>query len=230
VFAHLDHLKDKFEWGRIIMKAKKTRFSEARPPKWVDDPVDQQEWSDRFLEILRKDYASSDRTVAAILSDGRLSKVCAIKIRSYVNKEFTAYLYAQRKARGTDTTNRLELTVRGLNAGISLSRNGGKQEFIATLEPPLRYYSKALDNCKEAFATKRHGRDRDHGILQECHTFLEQRLGQAVTYATLATLVNAGYEANGDLPEEPIDEGLVGRNLANFKKRNPFWSPNNSRS
>jgi hypothetical protein len=80
-----------------------------------------------------------------------------------------------------------------------------------------------LDRCELAFATKRHGRDRAHSILSECRSFLEERLGKSVTYVTLANLVNAGHEADGKTPEEPITEEHIRKNLTAFRNNNPLW-------
>jgi len=196
---------------------------ESRGPAWIHDTADQKKWNDQFKKILKKDYANLDAVISSILADERLLQLCATKIRSYLDKDVSAWLYAQRKARGAATIKQLNTAIEGLRAAIGLCTTAGKKEFIPSLVKLLQDFSKALDSCKEAFATKRHGRDRDQGILQECHAFLEQRLGQSVTYVTLANLLNAGYEADGMSPEVPVDEGLVGKNLANFKKNNPLW-------
>jgi hypothetical protein len=84
-------------------------------------------------------------------------------------------------------------------------------------------FSLVFGRCKAAFATKRHGRDRDHSFLLECQSFLRKGLGRSVSYVTLANLVNAGYEVEGDPPNEPITEEEIRKNLANFKRNNPLW-------
>ena len=80
-----------------------------------------------------------------------------------------------------------------------------------------------LGRCKVAFGTKRHGRDRAHSALSECRSFLKSKLNHAITCATLANLVNAGLEANGEDPDEPITEEHIRKNLANFERNNPRW-------
>jgi hypothetical protein len=130
---------------------------------------------------------------------------------------------ALQQARGTKTRKRLEIAIEGLREAVGLCKEGGKPEFLTPLGKLADELSRALEGCDQAFATKRHGRDRDHALLLECHSFLQAELGRAVTYATLANLVNAGYEADGDPPTDPADEEQVGKNLTNFKNNNPLW-------
>jgi hypothetical protein len=132
-------------------------------------------------------------------------------------------LYEQRKARGAKLKKQLEIAIAGLRAAIGLCRDGGYPELSSPLGILADRFSEQLGRCKQAFATKRHGRDRDHAILHECHSFLQEKLGKPVTYVTLANLVNAGYEVDGNPPKEPIDEEQIRKNLANFKRNNPLW-------
>ena len=208
----------------MVKVRKRNRASvDARIPAWIQDTSDQSRWNDQFIEILKRDYSNTDHSIAVILSDSRLAQVCATKIRSSVDKNFSIYLYKERKARGTKTKKQLETVVEGLRTAIGLCKNGGKQEFLLPLGVLADEFSQQLARCKEAFATKRHGRDRDHAILCQCHSFLEKELGRPVTYPTLTNLVNAGYEADENSPKEPIDEDLIRRNLANFKRNNALW-------
>jgi hypothetical protein len=195
----------------------------ASVPAWIQDTADQSSWNDKFIEILRRDYANFDATISAILSDRHLSQLCATKIRSYVDKDVSAWLYAQRKARGAKRKKQLELAIEGLRAAICLCIEGGNPELSSPLNVLVGRFSEQLGRCKPAHATKRHGRDRDHAILYECYAFLREKLGQPVTYVTLANLVNAGYEADGDSSKEPIDEEQIRKNFANFKSNNPLW-------
>jgi hypothetical protein len=111
----------------------------------------------------------------------------------------------------------------GLKAAIDLCKNRVNQEPLQQLVTLAADFSQELGRCKEAFATKRHGRDRDHSILYECHSFLESELRQSVTMETLANLVTAGYEADGNLSKKPITEEQIRKNLAHFKRNNPSW-------
>ena len=193
-------------------------------PAWIEDVSNQEEWNARFIGILRRDYSSSDSAISAILSNERLSQSCAVKVRSYVDKRVTAWLYEQRKARGAKHKKQLELAIAGMNAAIGLYTNRGNQAAAMYLGGLAIELSGDLGRCKAAYATKRHGRDRAHSTLSECRSFLESTLGMPVTYVTLANLVNAGREADGNLPEEPVTEENLRKNLAAFKRNNPIWS------
>lgn len=195
----------------------------ARIPAWIRDKANQSKWNDQFIGILKRDYVNSDVAISTILRDERLSQLCATKIRSYVDKDVTAWLYEQRKARGAKHKKQLEIAIAGLRTAIDLYQDRGNQEFALPLGKLADEFSQELGRCKQAFATKRHGRDRDHAILYECHSFLQAKLEQPLTYVTLANLVNAGYEADGNPPKEPVDEEQIRKNLANFKRNNPLW-------
>jgi hypothetical protein len=132
-------------------------------------------------------------------------------------------LYEQRKARGAKLKKQVEIALAGFRAAIGLCMDGGKKELLLPLGILADEFSQQLRRCKQAFATKRHGRDRDHAILHECHSFLQEKLGQPVTYVALANLVNAGSEADGNPPEELVTEEQIRKNLTNFKRNNPLW-------
>lgn len=193
-------------------------------PTWMCDRKNQREWDSRFIGLLKRDYLNLDATISTILKDERLSLVCAMKIRSYVDKGTTAWIYDQRKARGAKHKKQLEIAIAGLHAAVGLSMNRGNQELASHLGMLADEFSLELGRCKEAFATKRHGRDRAHSILYQFQLFLESQLAQPVTFVTLANLVNAGYEADGNLPEEPVTEEQIRKNLANFRRNSPLWS------
>ncbi|MGD0922927.1 MAG: hypothetical protein ABSA70_14365 [Terriglobia bacterium] len=208
----------------MIKPGKRTGDVKGAPdPAWTRDTANQSMWNGQFIGILKRDYVNSDVAISAILRDEQLSQLCATKIRSYVGKNVSAWLYEQRKARGAKLKRQLEIAVAGLRAAIGLCMDGGKKELLLPLGLLADEFSQQLGRCKQAFATKRHGRDRDHAILYECHSFLQEKLGQPVTYVTLANLVNAGYEADGGPLKEPVDEEQIRKNLANFKRNNPLW-------
>jgi len=192
-------------------------------PSWRTDRRDQKKWNGRFIRIIKRDYLNSDSVISAILGNERLSKMCATKIRSYVDKGVTNYWYEQSKARGAKHKRRLEQAIVGMNAARSLyldRRDQATAQYLGTLALRL---SQELGRCKEAFATKSHGRDRDHSFLLECHSFLQSELGQPITYVTLANLVNAGNEVEGSPMNELMTEEQIRKNLANFKRNNPLW-------
>jgi hypothetical protein len=208
----------------MIRAGRRTRAVKgARFLAWIEDKANQDKWNEKFIEILKRDYVNIDTPISTLLRDQRLSQLCATKIRSYVDKDVSAWLYEQRKARGARLKKQVEIAVAGLRAAIGLCMDGGKKELLLPLGMLADEFSQQLGRCKQAFATKRHGRDRDHAILLECHSFLQEKLGQPVTYVTLANLVNAGYEADGNPLKEPVDEELIRKNLANFKRNNPLW-------
>ena len=173
--------------------------------------------------MLRRDYASSDPTISAILGDKHLSEFGATKIRSYVDKDVTIWWYAQSKARGAKFKETLKLAIGGLRAAIVLCTIRGDQAPVSSLGKLAEEFSLQLGQCKRAFATKPHGRDRDHSFLLECQAYLKKKLGRRVTYATLTNLLNAGYEADGSSLKEPVTEEQIRKNLANFKRNNPLW-------
>jgi len=208
----------------MIKTGRRTRAVKgARIPAWIRDKANQNRWNNQFTRILKRDYMNSDVAISTILRDERLSQLCATKIRSYVDKDLTACLYEQRKARGAKHKKQLEIAITGLRTAIGLCTNRGKQEFVLPLGMLADEFSQELGRCKQAFATKRHGRDRDQAILFECHSFLQAEMKQPLTYVTLANLVNAGYEADGNPPKEPASEEQIRKNLANFKRNNPLW-------
>jgi hypothetical protein len=195
----------------------------GREPAWIRDKANQAEWTGRFIGILKRDYGSSDSAISAILSIEELVQMCALKMRCYANKEATRWLYKQRKARGAVFKSRLEIAIAGMQVAIDFYTDQGNQSAVLVLRGLGTELSEKLDLCKVAFATKRHGRDRAHSILSECHLFLEARLGQAISFVTLANLVNAGYEADGILLKEPISEEQIRKNLTLFRCNNPLW-------
>ena len=211
--------------GQIMTKNKRRTGSRkgVRIPSWIADTQNQKQWNDRFLAVLKRDYARSDSTISAILGDKRVSEFCATKIRSYVDKDVTIWWYAESKARGTKFKEKLKLAIGGLRAAIVLCTIRGDKKSVSSLGKLAEKFSLHLGRCKRAFATKPHGRDRDHSFLLECQAYLQKKLGRRVTYATLANLVNAGYEADGNPLKKPITEEHIRKNLANFRRNNPLW-------
>jgi hypothetical protein len=195
----------------------------GRMPTWINDTADQAQWEARFIGILKRDYGNSDSTISAILRNEELVRICAVKIRSYVDKEATSWLYKQRKARGAEYKRQFEIAIAGMYAAIVLYTDQGNQAAAMYLRTLGIELLGQLEHCEAAFATKRHGRDRAHSTLSECHLFLEAVLGQAVTFVTLANLVNAGCEADWNIPKEPITEEHIRKNLSAFKRNNPLW-------
>lgn len=195
----------------------------AQKPSWIADKENQRKWNSQFTRILRRDCANSDASISAILRDKRLSERCATRVRSYVDKRVALYLNKQTKARGIKHKKQLEIAIAGLREATSLLMDRGNEGRAASLGVLADEFSRELGRCKEAFRTKRRGRDRDHSILYECHAFLESELRQPVTNGTLASLVTAGFEADGNHLKELVTEEQIRKNLAHFKSKNPLW-------
>ena len=154
----------------------------ARRPAWIDDIDNQQRWNGRFIGILNRDYGDSDPAIFAILSNEKLAQVCAVKIRSYVDRQTTVWLYQERKARGAKVKRQFKIAIRGMKAATSLYKYGGNLEAAAFVEKLTLDLSGRQGRCKEAFSSTRHGRDRAHSTLSECRAFLESQLRRPVTY------------------------------------------------
>jgi hypothetical protein len=210
--------------GIMTKAGKRTRTEKSgQKPGWISDKENQTKWNARFAKILKRDYGNSDAAISAIRGDERLSNLCATRIRAYVDKDVTLYFNKQTKARGAKYKKQSETAIAGLNATIGLVKDRGNQEQVLYLGRLADELSLEQGRSKQAFATKRRGRDRDHSILHECHSFLKSELQQPVTNVTLANLVNAGYEADGKSPKEPMTEEQIRKNLSHFKRSNPFW-------
>jgi hypothetical protein len=193
----------------------------TRKPSWISDKENQRKWNDRFRSILKRNYLDSDIVISAIFSRGRLAELCATRIRSYVDTGVTLSLNAQTKAAAIKQKKQLQTAIAGLHAAIGLLKNRPDQQSELNLGELADEFSRQLVRCKQAFGTKRRGRDRDHSILYECRSFLQSNLNRPITNKTLANLVNAGYEADGILlKDHPITEEHIRKNLANFKRNN----------
>jgi hypothetical protein len=178
-------------------------------------------WDDRFIAILKRDYIKVDAVIAAILKNEQLARMCAVKISTYVDKDVSGRLYKTRKIRGAQHKKRLKIAITGINEAISLYRERGRHAEAVYLSTLALELSAQLGMIKEAYGTKRHGRDRSHLILYDCKLFLESVLSHRVTYSTLANLVNAGFDADGTLPKDPVTEEQLRKNLETFQGRNP---------
>jgi len=195
----------------------------AQKPSWIADKENQRKWNGQFVGILKRDYANSDATISAILRNKPLSERCATRVRSYVDKRVAPWLNQQTKARGIKHKKQLEIAIAGLGVASCLLINRGNQGLATSLGVIADEFSRELRRCKHAFGTKRRGRDRDHSILYECHSFLESKLRRPVTNKTLAHLVTAGFEADGNYLKEFVTEEEIRKNLAHFKTKNPLW-------
>jgi hypothetical protein len=178
-------------------------------------------WDDRFIAILKRDYIKLDDVIVTILKNELLARMCAVKISTYVDKDVSDWLYKTRKIRGAQHQKSLETAITGINEAIGLYRDRGRQAEAMYLSTFALELSAQLGMRKEAYGTKKHGRDRSHLILYDCKVFLEWALRHRITYSTLANLVNAGFEADGKTPEVPVTEEQLRKNLQAFQDRNP---------
>jgi len=213
--------------GGIMPKTKRRRAVRVGPvPAWIKNQAEHEEWINRFVSLLnrKQDYSDSNCTISLILKNKDLARKCATRIRSYVDKQVTASLYGQSKARAARYKKRFETAIAGIKEAIYLYAEQKRYEMVENLQVCGAELSVQLERRKTAFAPKRHGRNRDHSILIECRCFLEEKLAKRLTYATLADLVNAGFYADEDNLNELITEEHIRKNLAAFTRNNPNWS------
>jgi len=208
-----------------MTKTKRSRAIPVGPvPAWIKNQAEQRDWINRFVSTLERDFAPLNPALSLILENKGLAQRCATKIRSYVDTRTTAWLYADRKARGARYKKRFETAIAGIQEAIYLYAEQKRYERVENLRIYETELLGCLERCKTAFAPKRHGRDKDHSILIECRCFLEGKLGKRLTDATLADLVNAGFYADGNNLNELITEEHIRKNLAAFTRNNPNWS------
>jgi hypothetical protein len=209
-------------WRLELGVCKPTPNMARKRPTKHENSAGASRWDDRFIAILKRDYSNLDRVIAAILKNEPLARMCAVKISTYVDKDVSDWLYKTRKVRGAKHKKSLEIAIAGINEAISLYRDRGRQKEALYLSCLAVELSGELGRSREAYSTKRHGRDRSHLILYDCKVFLESVLGHRITYSTLANLVNAGFEADGNPPKDPVTEEQLRKNLEAFQKRNPM--------
>jgi len=178
------------------------------------------QWPERFVEALRKE-CGHDPVCVRIASDQGFAQKLAIMVWSYVDKGVTRELYSDRKIRMSRYQEIAEQAADGVALASILyaRRDPEKAAFLDTIAVDLRH---ERDLAKELQATKRHGRDRDHGLLDLVHRELELYLGERITFATLANVVTAGFRA--DEQDESVDEDLIRKNLTRFREDNPHWN------
>jgi hypothetical protein len=132
---------------------------------------------------------------------------------AYVDKGVTDQLYGERKARKAGRKKQLAIAIRGIKEAIALYRELGREQEAVYLSSFVMELSGRLGRSKETCGTKRYGRDRSNLALFDSQLFLESALRQRITYATLANLVNVGFEAHGEPLKEPITEERVRKNV-----------------
>src|SRR2546429_435791 len=183
---------------------------------------DRPSWEERFVQILNRDYRD-DPVCQRIGTDRELALQVGTMMKSYVDKGLTKELAAERKARVGAYRSELVKAVDGLEAAAKLHRHRDPAR-AAAWQSDAAEFEAELPRADELLDTKRHGRERDHGILDSIRQVLGKRVGP-VTLVTLANLVNAGLEADGQDDGDPVTEDDVRKALKHFLDRNPNWDP-----
>jgi len=183
---------------------------------------DSASWEERFLTILNRDYRD-DAMCVRIGADRKTGLEVGAMMKSYVDKEFTKELASERKARVGEYRSKLVRAIEGLEAAAALYRHRDPER-AALFQSEAEKLQAELPRADELLRAKRHGRERDHGILDSIRQVLGKHMGP-VSYKTLANLINTGLEADGQYdPDDPVTEDDVRMSLKNFLNRNPNWN------
>jgi hypothetical protein len=196
----------------------KPRRRIVRKPSWIADVKNQERWTREFAEKLRE-IEELDPAIETILGNHHLLRDCAAQVRLYSDLSVTTYLRQERKFRGRKQVVRLKAAIKGIGEAVEFYVEFRNQTAASQLEYYKRDLSKNLQRSRQAYSSKRHGRDRDHGILVRLQGLLGKRLG-TVTNATLATLVNKAMEVDGQPGSERFTEETVRKNLNAFRRNN----------
>jgi hypothetical protein len=178
----------------------------------------QQRWTAEFAAKLRE-VEKTDATISAILRDDWVVRQCATQVRLYADTTVSAYFYRDRQRRGKRQVAALKTAIKGIAVAAAFYADFGNQSAETQLKSYQADLSAILHRCKQAYSSKRHGRDRDHTILVRLQGFLEKQVGQ-VTNSTLATLVNKAMEVDGHAGSERFTEETVRKNLKAFRGKN----------
>ena len=183
-------------------------------------------WIKKFSRILKR--YKSDITIEKILSDAELTHECGVLMRLYVDKKISDGFNARRRARGQGYRKTVARAQGGLAEAVKIfqfQRRADLALLANHLSAELGVFERLAAN---AFDTKKHGRDRDHGLLDYAQRTLELRLGLHVPYSNLATLVTAAEraqaEAEGLEPPGPVDENTVRKRLSRLRENAPQWT------
>ena len=185
----------------------KPRNQVARKPSWIADVQNQNRWTQEFAKRLRE-IKQSDATISAICGNHQVLRHCAAQVRLYTDLTVTTYLRQERNRRGKKQVARLKAAIKGIGEAMEFYVEFGNQAAASQLDCYKRDLSEKLQRGKQAYSSKRHGRDRDHTILVRLQVFLERHVGQ-VTNATLATLVNKAMEVDNRAESERFTEETV---------------------
>jgi hypothetical protein len=184
------------------------------------EPISSHLWFESFRHAL-KNSCGNDLICAQIASDETFARKIAQMTRTYVDKRVTSKLNRDRKARIRFYSKKLGVAIAGLEVAskLYLHRDPDKAACLKTIASDLAAEN---EHTKQLLRTKRHGRDRDHGLLDMVDHELRQHFGHSITWATLANVVNAGFYADGQ--QKIVDEVLLRKNLSAFRDANPEWT------
>ena len=197
----------------------KPRKRIARKPLWIADVEDQRARTMKFAKKLRE-IEKVDPAITVILRNERILRDCAAQVRLYGDLAVTAHVRRERERRGRQQVARLNSAIKGITEAMEFYAEFGDRTATSQLQQYRQDLAEKLQRSKQAYSSKRHGRDRDHTILIRLQTFLEKHAGQ-VTNATLATLVNKAMEVDGQAGSERFTEETVRKNLRAFRSKNP---------
>jgi hypothetical protein len=196
----------------------KPRNQIARKPSWIADVQNQNRWTRDFAKRLQE-IKQSDATISAICGNHQVLRHCAAQVRLYADLAVTTYLRQERNRRGKKQVARLKAAIKGIGEAVEFYLEFGNDAAASQLDSYKRDLSEKLQRGKQAYSSKRHGRDRDHTILVRLQVFLERHVGQ-VTNSTLATLVNKAMEVDNRAESERFTEETVRKNLKAFRGKN----------
>jgi len=178
-------------------------------------------FAERFVSILNRDFRD-DEVCRRIGADRDTAISVGEMVWSYIEKEFTKGLNEERRAKVGVRWANIALAINGLEALSALPDICTPQR-APMLEEIRQELRRKEQGAEILLDTKRHGRERDHGILYSIRQTLEAHLGP-ISNKTLANLVNAGLQAAGqDEADNPVTEDDVRMTLKNFLDRNPNW-------
>jgi len=182
-------------------------------------------YTERFVHTLNQAVdrnGDRDRMCLRIAANAEFARYSAVMLRRYVDPDFTEWLSADRKARMEARRASIVKAADGLEAAANLYRQSEPQT-AAFLHGKAAELQAQLPRVDELLDTKRHGRFRDHGILDVARQEMEKFLGP-MTWETLANLVNAAHVAHGQ-EDAPIETAQsLRQNLEKFGERNPYWN------
>jgi hypothetical protein len=206
----------------VIDESNDTRRAKSMSNK----PVLMQVWVEKFLRILKR--YGSDTTIAKILTDTRLAYECGVLMRFYTDKKISGHFNAQRKARGRGYRKTLKRAQSGLTEAVKIFQFQQRAD-LAVLANHLSAELAIFEQLATgAFNAKKHGRDRDHGLLGYGKRVLESKLGSRIPSSSLATLVTAAERTHAEVeglePPAPVDENVVRKRLAHLRDNAPQWT------